>query len=169
MLHAISLASVALALWLLLSGHYVPLLLSFGVASCLAVVLIARRMDVIDHESQPLHVTWRALSYFPWLLLEIVKSAIDVSRAILSLRLPLRRRLLDVPADQGHDLGRVIYANSITLTPGTVTIDTEGAKLIVHCLTETAAAGLESGDMGNRVSAMVGRPPASATPPKGQA
>lgn len=169
MLHAISLGAVAFALWLLLSGHYVPLLIGLGLASSFAVVLIARRMDVIDHESQPLHVTWRALSYFPWLLIEIVKSAIDVSRAILSPRLALRRRLLEVPADQGHDLGRVIYANSITLTPGTVTIDTEGATLIVHCLTETAAAGLASGDMGRRVSAMVGRPPAPATPPKGQA
>lgn len=161
MLHAISLGTVVFGLWLLLSGFFVPLLLGLGVASCIAVVLIAHRMDVIDHEAQPVHLTSRAVFYFPWLMWEIVKSSIDIAKVVLDPRLPIRRRIMRVPAHQGDDLGRVVYANSITLTPGTVTVDTEGTTLVVHCVTETAAAGLASGDMGRRVAAMVGAPPPS--------
>ena len=155
MLHAFSMGLVLYVLWLLLSGIFEPLLLGLGVASCIVVLYIAHRMDVIDREGHPIDLTWRTVLYFPWLIWEIVKANIDVALAIVRPAMAIEPRLLDIEAAQKDDLGRVIYANSITLTPGTVTIATEGSAFTVHALTRAAAKGLESGDMDRRVSAMV--------------
>jgi multicomponent Na+:H+ antiporter subunit E len=98
----------------------------------------------------------RALLYIPWLILEVVKSNIDVARRILDPRLPISPRVIEVQASQRRDIGRVIYANSITLTPGTVSIDTDGDRITVHALTEEAAAGLLTGEMDRRVTRFEG-------------
>ncbi len=160
--HALSLGLVLFALWLLLSGIFEPLLLGLGVASSAIVVYVAHRMDVIDHEGHPIHLTWRALLYFPWLVWEIVKANIDGAPVIVRPAMPIEPRLLDIAAGQKDDLGRVIYANSITLTPGTVTIATAGSAFTVHALTRGAAEGLESGEMDRRVTAMVDAPAGAA-------
>ncbi|MEX1206005.1 MAG: Na+/H+ antiporter subunit E [Dongiaceae bacterium] len=156
MAHAISLALVLYGLWLLLSGHYEPLLLGFGVLSCALVVAIALRMDVVDKEGHPVHLGWRALAYWPWLLLEIAKSNIDVARRVLHPALPISPTLVRVKASQSSDLGQVIYANSITLTPGTVSIELEDGMIDVHALTGETAAALEAGEMNRRILAMMG-------------
>jgi multicomponent Na+:H+ antiporter subunit E len=160
LLHAISLGMVLFGLWLLLSGYFATLLLSLGVASVSFVVLIAHRMDVIDHEGHPIHLTLRALLFWPWLVKEIVKANIDVARAIVSRRMPIKPSVIEVKATQETELGQVIYANSITLTPGTVTIDIDKDIMIVHALTRNAAEGLESGYMDRRVTAMEAHPSA---------
>jgi multicomponent Na+:H+ antiporter subunit E len=156
-LHALSLGFVLAILWLLLSGYYyVPLLLGLGVASIILVVLIARRMDVVDHECQPLHLSWRIVFYWVWLLKEIVVSAIHVAGVILRGNMPIRPAMLDIKATQKSELGHVIFANSITLTPGTVTVALDGDKLAVHALTEDSASGLLTGEMDARITAIEG-------------
>lgn len=154
MLHALSLGLVLGALWLLLSGYFVPLILALGLASVVLVVFIAHRMDVIDHEGQPVHLSWRIFPYWLWLLKEIFVSAVHVSGVILQPRMPIRPRMLHLKATQHTELGHVIYANSITLTPGTVTVELDDENLAVHALTEETAEGLESGDMDRRVTAV---------------
>ena len=161
MLHAVSLGVVLSIFWLLLSGHFSFLLLSLGVVSVLAVVLIAWRMDVIDHEGHPIHMSWRALLYWPWLLWEIVKANIDVAKAIIQGEMPIEPLVMDVECTQKSELGQVIYANSITLTPGTVTIAVEGNTLHVHALTPVAREGLETGEMDRRVTGVEGHIPES--------
>lgn len=157
MFHAISLCVVLSILWLLLSGHFTdPLLLSLGAVSVVAVVFIAHRMDVIDHEGHPVHLSWRAILYFPWLIKEIVKANFDVAKAILSLPGGIEPKVFSVTASQPSELGRVVYANSITLTPGTVTIALDDNRLTVHALTTGAKEGVESGEMDRRVSALEG-------------
>jgi multicomponent Na+:H+ antiporter subunit E len=155
-LRAFSLGLVLFVLWFLLSGHATPLLLGLGVVSSLCVVLIARRMDVIDPEGHPIHLSWQAVLYWPWLVVEIFKANIDVARAIVRPRMPIRPTVLRVKASQKSDLGRVIYANSITLTPGTVTLSVDGETLEVHALTPGAAEDLLSGDMDRRVTIVEG-------------
>ena len=156
-LHAISLCVALSILWLLLSGHFAdPLLLGLGLASVVAVVLIAHRMDVIDHEGHPIHLSWRALIYWPWLIKEIVKANFDVAKAILRLPGGIEPTVFSVTASQHSELGRVIYANSITLTPGTVTIELDQDQVTVHALTSGAKEGVESGDMDRRVAAVEG-------------
>ncbi len=138
--------------WLLLSGHYVPLILALGVGSIGFVVFIAHRMDAIDHETHPIHLVGKSLLYFPWLMAEIAKANIDVARAILSPDMPIKPQVLQIDSSQETDVGRVTYANSITLTPGTVTIWDDGHRLDVHALTPVAAEGLLGGEMDRRVT-----------------
>ncbi len=156
MLHAISLCLVLYATWLLLSGHYELLILALGLLSCIGVVAIALRMDVVDHEGHPIHLTWRLLLYWPWLLVEIIKSNVDVARVIIDPKLRISPCMIRVPTSQKTDVGRVIYANSITLTPGTVSVDVSDGTILVHAITEELAAGVESGEMDRRVAAVEG-------------
>jgi len=149
--HAINLGLFLFALWLLLSGHYTPLLLVLGVLSTLLVVILATRADLIDGEIQPILIKPSVLFYWGWLGREIVKSNIDVSRCILDPRLPISPNTFTVRAGQKTDLGRVTYANSITLVPGTVTMDVDEEVFTVHALTQQAAADLKSGEMNRRV------------------
>ena len=156
MLHSISLGLLLFGVWLLLSGIFEPLLLGLGVVSCLVVVLIAHRMDVIDREGHPIHLAWRIVIYWFWLALEIVKSNIDVARRILDPKLPIHPMLIRLPASQKSELGLVIYANSITLTPGTVSVQVEVGEILVHAIAEEPAEALRQGDMDRRVSAVEG-------------
>ena len=156
MVHSISLGAVLFVVWLLLSGHYEPLVITFGVVSCALVVVISTRMDVADREGQPIHLTWNALVYWPWLIWQIVLANIDVARRVLSPSLPVSPTLIRVRASQKSDLGKVIYANSITLTPGTISMDVTGDEILVHALTREAAQSLEEGEMDRRVTIMAG-------------
>ena len=143
------------AAWVLWSGHYTPLILSFGVISVLLVVWIAHRMDVLDPESHPYHLSWRPIVYLPWLVKEIVLSNIHVALMVLQPH-KIHPHLVRVATSQRTDLGRVIHANSITITPGTISLDLRDGYILVHALTDTTAEGVMSGDMDARVTQLEG-------------
>jgi multicomponent Na+:H+ antiporter subunit E len=152
MAQRISLVVALFVFWLLLSGHFTPFLLVAGLVCALAVTWFSdRMMAVLDREGHPIHLGMGALVYWPWLLWEIAKAAWDVSKRILSPGLPISPMLIRVKAHQKTDVGRVIYANSITLTPGTISVTMEDDTILVHALTREGAEGLESGDMDRRV------------------
>lgn len=142
-----------LALWLLLSGHYTPLLLFLGAVSITLVLIISLRMKLIKYDDPDvLRQTLRSVPYGFWLLKEILKSNIDVCKRILNPKLPISPRLIKVISTQRNDLARTAYANSITLTPGTISIDVDGKLIEVHALSEVGAEGLKTGDMDKRVT-----------------
>ena len=147
---------VLLGLWLALSGHYGPLLLAFGVLSAAFVVAIALRMDVVDREGQPIHLTLSAARYWPWLGVQVVLANLDVARRILHPRLPIQPTVARVSASQRDVLGRVVFANSITLTPGTVSLEVDDDTIEVHALSRDAIEELQGGEMDRRVSEMTG-------------
>ena len=123
------------ALWLLWSGIYKPLLVGFGAASVLLALLITHRMNKVDEDTLDLPINpVRFIAYFLWLLKEITLSNIAVTRVILSPSMPIRQNLFRIPYTQKSDLAQVIFANSITLTPGTVTVETEEGEFLVHAL-----------------------------------
>ena len=157
MRHAISVSVLLFGVWLLLSGHYVPLLLSFGVISCLLVVAVSVRMDVTDHEGHPIHLSIAALKFWPWLVWQIILSNIAVAKSVLFSSHPISPNIILVPAKQKSDLGKVIYANSITLTPGTISLELEGDLILVHALTREGAKDLAGGEMHDRVVKMEGK------------
>lgn len=157
MLHAIGLGLGLSALWLLLSGFFEPLLLSLGLISVLLCVYLAYRMDVVDHETIPLHISYGIVSYLAWLTIEVAKANWAVTKVILSPKMALDQRFITVPTTQSDDLGRVIYANSITLTPGTITVEIEPGSFLVHALTKDAADMDALADMGARVTAIEGK------------
>lgn len=155
MFHAVSTFIVLYGFWLLLSGYFTPFLLISGAGSALAVLWFTHRMGIIDREGHPHHLSWRALiSYWPWLLKEIVKSAWDVSLRILNPRLPISPTLTRFKPTQKTDLGLVIHANSITLTPGTIAVQVGRNEFLVHALTVEGAATLAGSEMDRRVSEM---------------
>jgi multicomponent Na+:H+ antiporter subunit E len=143
--------------WLLLSGFFTPFLLSAGVGSAIAVVWFAQRMDVVDDEGHPIHLGPKALLYWPWLLKEIVKSAWDVSKIILHPKLPISPTLVRFKPTQKTDVGLVIHAQSITLTPGTITIEAGPSEFLVHGLTQAGAEAVIDSEMDRRATACEAR------------
>jgi multicomponent Na+:H+ antiporter subunit E len=151
------LSLVLFAFWLLWSGHTETLLVVLGAVSAVAAVAIAVRMRLVDEEGIPLALPLRALRFLPWMFWQIAKANVDVARRILNPRLPIHPAVIRVKTSQRRDAGRVIYANCITLTPGTVSVDVEGDEIVVHALTREAAAELATGKMDRKVSAYEGR------------
>lgn len=167
MLRAVSLCFVLFGLWLLLSGHFEPLLLALGAVSAIVVALIAYRMDVADHEGHPIHLSWKMPLYWIWLAWQIILANFHVARRIIHPRLPIHPTVFKVSTSQHSELGQVIYANSITLTPGTVTISVDKDIMTVHALTRGAAEDLESGEMDRRVTNVEAHPEIQEQRPEG--
>jgi multicomponent Na+:H+ antiporter subunit E len=152
----LSLTWFLIAFWVALSGHYTPFLLAAGAASAVVCALAAVRMRVADVEGHPIELLPGAITYFPWLIGEIAKSAWSVTKIILDPRLPVSPTMTIVDTSQRTAIGRNIYANSITLTPGTITVGVDGDKLVVHALVKEGADDLEAGGMDARVSRFEG-------------
>lgn len=152
MLRACGLGAILVAFWLLLSGHYTLMLISFGVGSSALVVYLALRMDVVDHEGVPLQLGGRFWLYLPWLMKEIFVANVAVAKVILHPKLPISPITVIFHGSQKTDIGRFIYANSITLTPGTITTGVEGQDFEIHALTYADVDGREEDEMDRRVT-----------------
>ena len=146
-----SLFLVLFAFWLALSGHYTPRLVVIGAVTSLLCVAVAARMHLDDEEGHPIDLLPRALTYFPWLVWEICKSAWTVTWIILNPRLPISPTMLRVRAGQKTPRGIGAYGNSITLTPGTLTVAADGDMLTVHALTVEGGNDIAEGTMDRRV------------------
>ena len=133
--------------WLLLSGHTEPLLIVLGIISTLLTIFLASRMKVIDRESYPIEMLPRLFRYYFFLAKEIVLANLDVIKRILMPGKSISPKVIRLPAQKRSDLSKVIYANSINLTPGTVTMDLANNELRVHALAEEAADDLAMGRM----------------------
>ena len=137
-------------IWLLLSGHYDPLLLSLGLLSCALCLYVTWKANFIDNEGLPLHLLVRLPIYTIWLFKEIIKANIDTAKIII-LNNPNPQNFR-VKSTQKTEAGRVMYANSITLTPGTVTTQLDEDVLEVHALTAEMAEDVKSGQMDKMVT-----------------
>ena len=138
--------------WLALSGHYTAIVLGLGAASCIWVALISKRMDIADHEGRPLqNISFRILAYYVWLGKEILVSSVILTRMILSPTVKLQPAVATLPTDDMNDLEKVIYANSITLTPGTLTIEVHDDALEVHTVRADLLEPLQRGVMADRI------------------
>lgn len=154
MARSIGLAITLFILWMLMSGHTAPLLIGFGVVSSILVAWIAHRMEVVDHEGFPIHLSRRAIAYWPWLIWEIFKANVDVARIIVKKDMPISPVMFRTKASQESEVGQVTYANSITLTPGTISVAVGEGMIDVHALTEEAAVELQNGTMDRQVYKM---------------
>lgn len=148
---------VLMTAWLLWSGIYTPLLLALGVGSCTLTLFIAFRIHYFDRDVFSLYVMPRMPRYWGWLLMEIIKSSITVARIILQRHMPISPTVVEFEADSPDPVSQVILGNSITLTPGAVTLDVHEGKLLVHCLTKEGAESLMSGEFNRRAAALTSR------------
>ncbi len=122
--------------WMANSGHYTPLMLGFAAASFVLTMLLSGRLKLIDREGAPYVRILGFVSYYPWLFWEVVKSNWVVIKACLRAEIDISPALVKVKTVCKSDLAKVTFANSITMTPGTVTIEIDGDKLLVHGLYE---------------------------------
>ena len=150
------LSAFLLVLWLLLSGMFTPLQLGLGVLSSAAVTWLSWRLDLIHSDPPMTRSLARLPGYIAWLALEIIKSNLHTARLIIAPRGKLHRSVVRLIPSQQTSLGVAIYANSITLTPGTLTMDADDGVLEVHCLSREVARDLESGEMDDRVARLEG-------------
>lgn len=152
-IHVAGMVITLVALWLLLSGHYTPLITGLGLLSVLLVSWISLRMGLLEY-NQPdvFRQTVRSVPYGFWLLKEIILANIDVIKRILDPELPVSPRVVHIQSTQADELARVAYANSITLTPGTISVDVEGTYIEVHTLAESGVEGLMTGEMDKRIT-----------------
>ncbi len=158
MIHSVGAFLSLYVFWLLLSGYFTPFLMMAGAACSLAVVLYTRHMRVLDSEGHPLYLVWPATLYWCWLLVEILKSGWTVVRIIVDPKLPISPTLVRFKPGQTTPVGLVTHANSITLTPGTITVMAEPDEFLIHGLTRDSAAGVVDSKMDRLVSrAMEGR------------
>lgn len=150
---AVTLVIVLYGLWVLLSGFFTPFLLSLGFLSTIIAIVVAFRMDLVDHEGVPvIHLTRKIWTYIPYLIKEIVVANIATAKIVLSPDLPAKPMILRVRSKQRTDLGRVIFGNSITITPGTITLAIVGDTLFVHALDGEGAGDMTESEMNARVA-----------------
>lgn len=163
--HAASLTVALMGIWLAWSGIYEPLLIGFGVVSVLISVYVTATLASLDNEGQPLHWSVKMLWYVPWLLKEIIIANIDVMKKVISPSLNdeanavISPTWVKVAAPQQSRLARSLFANSITLTPGTVSVDAGEGYIWVHALSKEGAESLlgeDGGEMGRMATKMEG-------------
>jgi len=137
-----------------MSGHYSFLIISLGVISCLFCVYLAKRANLIDNEGLPLFFLPRLLNYLLWLFKEIFNSNIGTAKAIITGN--INPEIFIVKSSQNTDVAKVTYANSITLTPGTVTIQINEDKFEVHALNSDFGNDVRSNVMDKKVKWLEG-------------
>ena len=142
------------AAWVLWSGMFKPLLLGLGAFSCALAGYIAVRMGYFDTRVFALRFNFRLLGFWVWLMKEVVKSSLEVTRVVLSRNLKISTRVVEIDASQLSPVDQVVLGNSITLTPGTLTLDASEGRLLVHALTDDGAKSVEAGEMLQRVAAI---------------
>ena len=156
MRQTITLFLILAAFWLINSGHYTLLILSLGLISIALVLYIAHRMDVVDHSSQQLLMPLKVPGFHLWLAKQIVLANISVVKHIWLGNETISPVLTRIKANQKTDMGKVIYANSITLTPGTVAVDLAGDQITVHALLRENIEDLQAGEMDRRICRLEG-------------
>lgn len=144
---------VLLSTWLLWSGVYEPLTIGLGVASCAFVAWFTARLEPESRPKTDLGFWLRLLLYIPWLFKEILVANLQVARVICSPSLPISPEMQRVPCGPKTALGQALFANSITLTPGTITLDLRENTVLVHAL----CAGSATDEMDRRCRAVEGQ------------
>lgn len=152
-LPAVLLLLVLAISWVLWSGIYSTLVLSLGAFSCLLSAYMAHRMGFFRHRAL-IRFLPRLPVYWWWLLQEIVASSIEVAKLILQPSLPISPTVVVLEAETPSEVGQVILGNSITLSPGTVTLDVHEGRLLIHCLTSASARDLQNGEATRRAAAL---------------
>ncbi len=145
--------AIMLAFWIIMSGMFDAFHLSLGVLCCILVAFISHKLLFFGPDNQP----WRRktigmLGYLPWLFWQIVVACLDVARIVLSPRMLdlINPQVFHFTTRLKTTFARVTFAQSITLTPGTVTVFTQGDEFTVYALTQATADSLP-GEMEERI------------------
>jgi multicomponent Na+:H+ antiporter subunit E len=153
-----------MAFWLIMSGHYDLMHISFGIFSVLLVLLInypiRKHLFSLGEHSPALKLNLvRLLYYVPWLLWQIVVASLQVAYVVLHPKCPVDPSLLRFKTRLRNSSSKVILGNSITLTPGTITLDIQRDEFLVHSLMDISSTGIIDGTMPDEVAKLYERRP----------
>ncbi len=151
-LRTLVLALLLVAGWLLWSGLFKPLLLALGALSCVLTLYLVQRMGYVDNETFVFRYKLGLLGFWAWLGREIVKSSLEVAGVVLRRKVDVHPRVVTLDATELDPVDQAVLGNSITLTPGTLTLDVHEGRLLVHAMTAEGAAALQQGEMQRRVT-----------------
>ena len=146
---------ILFSLWLLMSGHYNVLIVSLGIISCAFCVYVAKRGKLIDDEGLPIFFMPRLLNYLIWLFKEILKSNLSTAKVIINGK--VEPETFTIKTTQVTDVAKVTYANSITLTPGTVTTKIQKGVFEVHALNSDFGNDVRTNEMDKKVTWLEGK------------
>ena len=146
---------ILFSLWLLMSGHYNFLIVGLGIISCVFCVYVAKRGKLIDDEGLPIFFIPRLLNYLIWLFKEILKSNLSTAKVIINGK--VEPETFTVKTSQVTDVAKVTYANSITLTPGTVTTKIQKGVFEVHALNSDFGNDVRTSEMDKKVTWLEGK------------
>lgn len=137
--------------WFAMSGETSPFFLGLSVIAVLATLWISATLKIVDRDSSPYHRAPHLIIYMGWLIGEIVKANLAVISRVLGWRQSIDPAMVEISTATRTSLGKALFANSITLTPGTVTVDVDGQVLKVHALVRenAGAEGFASMDSGS--------------------
>ena len=140
--------------WILWSGKFDAFHLSLGVISCALVTFMSHDLFLERKKLSPKIIveSIRFIKYIPWLLYQIVLSNIHVASLVLSPGMPIDPKIIRYKTKLKTDIALVTFANSITLTPGTITADISDGEYIVHALSTKVADDLMTGEMEDKVA-----------------
>ncbi len=143
---------IMMGFWILLSGKFDPFHLTLGVISSALVSFLSTDLFMYEHGKNRLSTGIRFLLYLPWLLYQIILSTLHVTFLALhpKMKEQIDPTIVTFKTKLTSNIARVALANSITLTPGTITIRIEGNVFYVHAISRKAAAGLP-GEMEDRL------------------
>ena len=151
-MHAWILFVSLMAFYVVLSGQiHSAFLMVAGVICCAGVTLLSKRLGLVDDEGVPYRWWGATLRYIPWIMWQIVLSNIDVFKTVWTLgKMKIKPQMVVIPHELRTAYGLSTYMNSITLTPGTVTLEATDKELLVHALNDSFANDLRGGEMHRR-------------------
>lgn len=134
MIKLVGLLLVLVAMWFALSGETAPLFLALAALSIGGVIVLAYRLRIVDSEGSPYGRFFQLFGFFLWEDVEIAKSSFTVMRLILSPRAKMSPAIVSVPMSERSGLARALYANAISLTPGTLTLSVHPDHIVTHVM-----------------------------------
>lgn len=155
MLKTISLSATLMIFWLLMSGIYTPLLIGLGIVSVALTMIIVHRMNIIDQETHPTHILRNLPKFIVYLFIDLIMSSITVVKLVWQVKKPITPTFSTYKIKLKTDVAKVIYANAITVTPGTIAIDLNGDEITVHALVKEGIDDLMTGEKETKVRQLV--------------
>ncbi len=155
MKHILFLSVTLTLMWLAISGVYKPVIFALGLSSLVLVIWVSSRMDVVGEEHNPLVFSWRLPLFWLWALKEIISANVHVAKLVFRPEL-ISPRIVRVPVPLNSPLGQVVYGNTCTLTPGTVTLTLDSDQLVAHALDGQSAEALDSGRLVRKIQWLEG-------------
>ena len=143
--------------WILLSGEFTFILITSGVVASLIVAYLSHDIFIgkADLKTETGRV-FKFIVYIPWLLWEIILANVEIAYLVLSPKPLVDPQIVRFKNDLKTDLGIVTLAHSITLTPGTVTVEANREEFVIHAIWQKSADGIIGGEMQQKVKKIEG-------------